>query len=200
MKTAVKVGLGLGVLWWLSRRTTTDTSVTLDYGAEDTPQSSLDSFFFDGHDFSVPSFLNNSTQLVGSIAGAGTAAVGAGIAAHVLPLAAGPIGGAIAAGAVLVTAIVSQIGRGRKEADRIVPTQNKIGELLDQYDHLLAVPRSGPELAALGDYLQQVYNAWLHFTDPASWPDGRAARQAQATINWQVEARLQRIRSLASAA
>jgi len=79
------------------------------------------------------------------------------------------------------------IGAGRREADAIVPYQNKIlsdvfGPIGVFYD---AVTNKGQpvdcnEANQLLGGLNATENQWLNFLRSTKWPDGRAAQQAEA--------------------
>ena len=79
------------------------------------------------------------------------------------------------------------IGTGRMEADRIVPIQNQvvdsviapIAEAVNaDYRTFLSVS----QLQAMYDALLNARDAWLAFLHNTQWSDGRAATQAEATL------------------
>jgi hypothetical protein len=79
------------------------------------------------------------------------------------------------------------IGTGRMEADRIVPIQNQvvdsviapIAEAVNaDYRTFLSVS----QLQAMYDALLNARDAWLSFLHNTEWSDGRAAQQAEATL------------------
>jgi hypothetical protein len=103
----------------------------------------------------------------------------------------------------LALPFLNKIGSGRKEADEITPTQNKIGDALSQLDQILASQTlSASDLQQLHAELVTLWNNFLSFMyQPAFTADGdtRASDGAKATIEPQVQNRLDRITSMLNA-
>lgn len=96
--------------------------------------------------------------------------------------------GAIFAAAIGVgLALTKLIGRGRSEADIIVPIQNQLinpsgtGQL-DQITQMLVRGPNIQGLQALYDQTQRIAQAFLDFIQDPSFQDGRASEQAANTI------------------
>jgi hypothetical protein len=97
------------------------------------------------------------------------------------------------AGAVLAAAIgvglalTKLIGRGRTEADIIVPVQNQLinpqgtGQL-DQITQMLVRNPNVQGLSALYDQVQRIGGAFMEFIEDPAFNDGRASEQAANTI------------------
>lgn len=81
------------------------------------------------------------------------------------------------------------IGAGRREADVVVPVQNRIfdGTIAPIIDYLTGV-RNGtiqPDCSVLKNdlaVLDSVEKQWLAFLHDTQWQDGRAAEQGEATL------------------
>jgi hypothetical protein len=103
----------------------------------------------------------------------------------------------------LAMPFLNKIGSGRKEADEITPTQNKIGDALSQLDQILGNQTlSASDLQQLHAELVTLWNNFLSFLyQPAFTADGdtRASDGARATIEPQVQNRLDRITSMLNA-
>jgi len=76
------------------------------------------------------------------------------------------------------------IGRGRNEADQITPTQNKFGDFLAKVSAYIPI---APNVQALTQLANNLSQAWVGFqqfiNDEQQFPDGRASRQAYATLS-----------------
>jgi hypothetical protein len=78
------------------------------------------------------------------------------------------------------------IGAGRREADQIVPFQNEVFEtvlrpIIEAKDSGQAL--SYAQLKAMVDALDTTERAWLRFLHETDWSDGRAAVQAEDTLD-----------------
>ena len=97
------------------------------------------------------------------------------------------VGAAIAAALAVGLALLKLVGRGRQEADIIVPIQNQLinprgtGQL-DQITQLLVHRPSLQGLQALYDQVQRIGAAFLTFVSDPQFHDGRASAQAANTI------------------
>jgi hypothetical protein len=80
-----------------------------------------------------------------------------------------------------VVSIVSMIGKGRKEADAIVPVQNGFGNLLVQVNNAIATA-TVPELQAMAAEVENGWNQFRQFVAGPQFTDGRASTQALNTI------------------
>jgi hypothetical protein len=81
------------------------------------------------------------------------------------------------------------IGAGAREADVIVPVQNKVVStvIAPVSDYLTSVNNKThiPTCAELQTWLSEVTQAktiWLNYLHNTQWQDGRAAQQAEATL------------------
>jgi len=92
---------------------------------------------------------------------------------------------------------VGQIGAGRKEADVIVPEQEKLGVLLGDVDRVLTTyTLTASDLRALDSQLRGTWQTFLTFIYQETFTadgDTRASDQARATMEPQVNGRLQAI-------
>lgn len=117
--------------------------------------------------------------LAGGVAGGALAGAGAGTIAG---LPAGPVGMAVGAGMGALTGLV---GRGRKEANQIVPTQNTLtSEAARVVEILKGKEQDGTVTAADwqagADYLSGLKDQFNSFVQPF----GRAGPGAQQTMTW----------------
>lgn len=107
---------------------------------------------------------------------------------------AGPYGQAAAAVLQTMDKMLKWFGEGagRKEADAIVPTQNKVGEFLAQV--VSRIPYANiAEAQQLFIALQQTGAAFDQFLDDPRWTDGRASKQAHASIDYLVADNLEKL-------
>lgn len=75
------------------------------------------------------------------------------------------------------------IGTGRKEADRIVPTQNQLGDFLAKVSAYIPTATSAANLQVVANQLSQAWTAFQSFIfNRTQFPDGRASQQAHDTI------------------
>lgn len=79
------------------------------------------------------------------------------------------------------------IGRGRMEADQIVPTQNQvvtsvIAPIAEAVNAEYRTFLSQEQLQQMLNALLNAKDAWLAFLHNTTWADGRAATQAEATL------------------
>ena len=97
------------------------------------------------------------------------------------------VGAVIGAALAVGLALTKLIGRGRNEADIIVPIQNQLinpqgtGQL-DQITQILVRRPSVQGLQALYDEVQRIGGAFLQFVSDPAFKDGRASAQAADTI------------------
>lgn len=93
------------------------------------------------------------------------------------------------------------LGQGRREADQIVPIQNQIhhqvlapvAEAVNaSYRHEI----NQSQLAKMLSTLLNVEEAWLMFLHDTEWTDGRAAVQAEATLDFLFADQARKIREL----
>jgi hypothetical protein len=94
-----------------------------------------------------------------------------------------------------------KLGAGRKEADQIVPMQNQI-----HYDVLAPIAEAvnapfrfdlcQSQLQQMLDALIATEEAWLQFLHNTTWSDGRAAEQAEATLEFLFYDQEQKLRDL----
>jgi len=98
-------------------------------------------------------------------------------------------GGSSSFGATIQNIIVKiesllGIGMGRREADEIVPIQNEI--VRDVIAPAVAAMQdyriSYEEMAMLWANVKAAERSWLEFLHETNWSDGRAATQAEATL------------------
>lgn len=126
-------------------------------------------------------------------------------AAAPIAAATGPLAPFVLAGALIGSLLpfVPEIGGGRKEADKITPTQNQLGDTLGQVDQILSTQTlSASQLQQLGYQLQGIWDTFVAFLyQPAFTADGdtRASDQSKADMEPQVNARLDRIRAMINA-
>lgn len=113
----------------------------------------------------IPQFLTN----VGSSIALG-AAVG------------GPVGAAVGGVQAAISSGLGLIGRGRKEADLIVPVQNQVGGVLVEVNRLIGRSTDIAELAAAYALVVDTYQKFDAFTRDARFVDGRASKQARNDI------------------
>lgn len=93
---------------------------------------------------------------------------------------AGALAGGLQSG---LSSILSLIGRGRKEADIIVPVQNQLGEFLAAVNSQMLNPDiTVRELDALYQAVIDAYTQFDAYTRDPRFTDGRASRQARNTI------------------
>ena len=97
------------------------------------------------------------------------------------------IGGAKAMWDDLLSAL--GVGAGRKEADVIVPLQNKVVSdvIAPVFAYIDAVNNKGqaPDCSLIRNFAAEVKlseSQWLNFLHTTHWSDGRAAQQAEATL------------------
>jgi hypothetical protein len=116
----------------------------------------------------------------------------------------GPLAPLVLGFAEAFSALDFHIGAGRKEADKIVPEQIKLGDILTQVDRIFAgQPLTISDLNALNSQLRGIWQKYLDFLyQPAFTQDGdtRASDQSRATMEPQVTARLQGIADRLNAA
>lgn len=124
-------------------------------------------------------------------------------AAAPIAAATGPLAPFVLAFAALSTALpFIHIGAGRKEADQIVPEQNKLGEALGQLDQIIAnTALSADDVRQLQAQLQQIWQNFKTFIyQDAFTADGdtRASDGARATMEPQVNGRLDTLNAMLS--
>lgn len=97
-------------------------------------------------------------------------------------------GAVIAAGILAANVLARMIGRGRREADIIVPLQNQLinpqgtGQL-DQITQVLVHNPNVPALQSMFSAVQRIASAFMEFiSDTSRFTDGRASEQAANTI------------------
>jgi hypothetical protein len=116
----------------------------------------------------------------------------------------GQISDAVQSARNIYNAISQAFGKGRREADLIVPFQNQLGDLLGLVDREMQYATSVDQLWAIGVELQSAADEFYKFighpTYSPPWEDGRAGRQAYATIEPQVTGRLVQLRNRITAA
>lgn len=93
------------------------------------------------------------------------------------------------------------IGRGRAEADEIVPIQNYIhynvlAPIAEAVNADYAEALSKSQLQAMLDALLETRDNWLHFLRDTQWTDGRAAVQAENTLAFLFDDQERKIRAL----
>lgn len=126
-------------------------------------------------------------------------------AAAPIAAATGPLAPFVLAGALIgeLLPFIPEIGGGRKEADKITPTQNQVGASLSQFDQILATQTlSASQLQQLGTQLQGIWDTFVDFLyQPAFTDDGdtRASDQAKADLEPQVMGRLDRVTQMINA-
>jgi hypothetical protein len=106
---------------------------------------------------------------------------------------AGPLGAALAGGSSIIQSLVGSIGRGRKEADIIVPVQNQVWEVLRvMMDDTNAAGDTMTVRQLLDEYFLTIdtYRRFDRFTRDPRFTDGRASRQARDTIRPYVDGKL----------
>lgn len=102
---------------------------------------------------------------------------------------AGPYGQLASQFVTTLQAVSQMFGKGRKEADQIVPIQNDYGNLLASANQAVA---SGVDRETLIHYemiVAQGYAAFDQFTRDPRFTDGRASKQARQTIRPLVDGR-----------
>lgn len=92
-------------------------------------------------------------------------------------------------------------GRGRMEADRIVPFQNNIHyNILAPIAEAVNAPyRDKLSSSQLGEMLEALLTTqenWLHFLHDTEWTDGRAATQAENTLVFLFDDQERKLRAL----
>lgn len=97
------------------------------------------------------------------------------------------VGAAIAAALAVGLALLKLVGRGRQEADIIVPIQNQLinpsgSGQLDQITQMLVRRPTVQGLQAMYDQVQRIGAAFLTFISDPKFTDGRASAQAANTI------------------
>lgn len=97
------------------------------------------------------------------------------------------VGTALGAALAVGLALTKLIGRGRNEADIIVPVQNQLinpqgSGQLDQITQVLIRRPNVQGLQALYDQVQRIGLAFLDFLQDPAFTDGRASQQAANTI------------------
>lgn len=123
-----------------------------------------------------PSNLNAELSTFG-----GAAATSGALATGLTATAATGIGALVAGAIGLGLAILSQVGKGRREADAIVPVQNAVGQRLDEINR--SIPNGSiPQLQGWWDELRQTAAEFRKFVGDPRFTDGRASRQALDTI------------------
>jgi hypothetical protein len=106
---------------------------------------------------------------------------------------AGPVGGALAGASSIIQQAFASIGKGRREADIIVPVQNQVWEVLRvMIDETAATRNTATVRHLLDNYFLTVetYRRFDRFTRDPRFTDGRASRQARDTIRPYVDGRL----------
>lgn len=120
-------------------------------------------------------------------------AAAAPVAAATGPLAPAVLG--LAALASFAAPLLPTIGAGRKEADQIVPEQNKLGQALADVDTLIRNGGLGAsDIRQIYNQLSGMWQTFLNFIYQDSFiadGDTRASDGARATMEPQVNARLQ---------
>lgn len=97
------------------------------------------------------------------------------------------VGAALGAALAVGLALTKLIGRGRQEADVIVPVQNQLinpagtGQL-DQITQVFLQRPSVAGLQSLMTQIQRIGNAFMDFIEDPAFKDGRASEQAANTI------------------
>ena len=136
----------------------------------------------DGGDFDISSLLPTSGGSGGGIANT---------MAAIAQFDPEPISGTalrIAAGATQFVASVEGflgIGAGRREADQIVPIQNKVNYevLAPAYSEMgQGTALNCASIATMYMAVFKAWQQWLHFLHDTQWSDGRAAQGAEATL------------------
>jgi hypothetical protein len=100
----------------------------------------------------------------------------------------GPVGGALAGASSIIQTAVASIGKGRKEADIIVPVQNQVWEVLRVMIDETNLVAAGSQQATVRHLLDlyflavDTYRRFDRFTRDPRFTDGRASRQARDTI------------------
>jgi hypothetical protein len=97
------------------------------------------------------------------------------------------VGAALGAALAVGLALTKLIGRGRQEADLIVPIQNQLinpqgSGQLDQITQVLVHRPSVMGLQALFDQVIRIGNAFMDFIEDPAFKDGRASEQAANTM------------------
>lgn len=93
------------------------------------------------------------------------------------------------------------IGAGRREADEIVPTQNYIhynvlAPIAEAVNASYAPNISRSQLEEMLQALRMTEENWLRFLHDTQWSDGRAAVQAEATLEFLFEDQERKILAL----
>lgn len=97
------------------------------------------------------------------------------------------VGAALGAALAVGLALTKLVGRGRQEADIIVPVQNQLinpsgtGQL-DQITQIFLQRPGIAGLQALMDQVRRIGNAFMDFISDPAFQDGRASEQAANTI------------------
>lgn len=126
-----------------------------------------------------------------NIGAAGTPSSGGLIASiNTVAAFAGPVGSVASAISQSISAAVNLIGKGRREADIIVPIQNQFGQLLVNVNNRMGDPAiTVPQLQALYKLVADGYVQFDQFTRGQQFTDGRASIQARNTIRPLVDGR-----------
>lgn len=126
--------------------------------------------------------------------------------AAALPAAAatGPFAPFVIAGALIGSVLpFVHFGAGRKEADQIVPEQEKLGNSLGELDQILARQTlSASDLQYLDAQLRDQWNRYLAFIYSSNFTadgDTRASDQSKADMEPMVQGRLDRIAQMLNA-
>ena len=128
--------------------------------------SGLNSSISGGTGPGIPNFISN----VGSSIALGAAA-------------GGPIGALVGGTQAAISSGLGLIGKGRREADIIVPVQNQVGGvLIEVNNHLRSPSATVAELAADYALVVDAYRKFEQFTRDPRFVDGRAPVQARETI------------------
>jgi hypothetical protein len=96
-----------------------------------------------------------------------------------------PVVGPIASAIIdMFSGAFGNLGRGRTEADEIVPTQNQLMAYLGQITNQLTAqpPPNVPQLQAYLYLVEQVGNGFKTFVSNSRFIDGRASQQALNTV------------------
>lgn len=95
----------------------------------------------------------------------------------------GPVGASLAGASSVIQSLVGSIGKGRKEADVIVPVQNQVGGVLASISDAKDDPATTvPQYLNLYFLTIDTYRRFDAFTRDPRFTDGRASRQARDTI------------------
>jgi len=126
------------------------------------------------------------------------------VAAAPIAAATGPLAPFVLGFAALATALpFIHIGAGRKEADAIGPEQRKLGDALTQLDAILRTTTlSADNLQQLDQQMRAIWQNFLHFIYSDTFTadgDTRASDQSRATMEPQVNGRLDQIARMLNA-